>query len=136
MTRTDNMPRVRFVCVCARCGCPTNGRLSQLLAEKWAKALGWVDRPDSTKGPREQMICRACAMEDDLYRFVLGAATCCDGIDRKNTSSSQCLRLASLEVSWSDRTMHVCEEHLEYAKRMAAEDGPSDRTDTPRVSDC
>lgn len=45
----------------------------------------------------------------------------------------ECQRLARLRFSWSDRRMLVCREHEADARRAAANDGTSDRTDNPSV---
>ncbi len=52
-----------------------------------------------------------------------------------NAEDEFCGKFADFQVEWSDRKMSICADHLDYAKKAAANDGESDRTDNPYITD-
>lgn len=77
---------------------------------------------------------------DDLLDIVEVSIVTCDGhgdtgVRIRGGEVLGCFNLPTKEVAWSDRTMYVCDQHVDYARHCAAYDGSGDRTDDPRIND-
>lgn len=74
------------------------------------------------------------SMQEDFFTLLSEAAVLCDNLGNVH-DTSRCQDLAVHNVSWSDREIHVCERHIDYAKSAAANDGTGDRTNDPYIRD-
>lgn len=100
------------------------------LKELTERNLGNLKTKDELRDRAEAAEAAVKKLKDILRHYV---PSCQEAAPWTPGSGFQCGRIAIYEVSWSDREVYCCAEHLQVTKAHAAQDGPNDRTDEPRV---